>query len=202
MPTGDAPLVQLVVGGSAEPWRVLGLPVVETADGMVLPTSNCPVIWPGGDLPSGSVMLAVEHAAADQIDGLALAPVAETVTPDSGSALSVDHLVINTDDLERTSGEIARVTGHPLKRIRDAGAFRQGFHRLGRGGLILEVVDRPGVSAPHCWGFVITVDDLDALVDASKGLIGEPRDAVQPGRRIATVTEAAGLGTAVAFMTR
>lgn len=202
MSTGDAPLVQLVVGGSAEPWRLLGLPVVDTIDGAVLPTSNCPVIWPGGDMPSGSVMLAIEPADGDRIDGLALAPVTAAVAPDPASPLSIDHLVINTDDLERTCGEIDRVTGYPLKRIRDAGAFHQGFHRLGRGGLILEVVDRPGVTTPHCWGFVITVDDLDALVEASNGLIGEPRDAVQPGRRIATVSDDAGLGAAVAFMTR
>ena len=202
MSTGDAPLVQLVVGGSAEPWQALGLPVVSAGGAAALLTSNCPVIWPGGDLPPGSVMLAVDPATDSVCDGLALATPDPSIRPDSSHSLSVDHLVINTDDLERTCGEIERVTGYPLKRIRDAGAFRQGFHRLGPGGLIIEVVDRPGTTAPECWGFVITVDDLDALVESSDGLIGAPRDAVQPGRRIATVSTEASLGVAVAFMSR
>jgi hypothetical protein len=32
-------------------------------------------------------------------------------------------------------------------------------------------------------------------------LLGTPRDAVQPGRKIATLRPAAGLGPAIAFMT-
>ena len=202
MSTGDAPLVQLVVGGPTEPWQALGLPVVPAGDGSALLTSNCPVIWPGGATPPGSIMLAVDPASDSVCDGLALASPVTSVRPDPASSLSVDHLVINTDDLERTCGEVERVTGYPLKRVRDAGAFRQGFHRLGPGGLIIEVVDRPGATSPDCWGFVITVDDLDAVVESAGGLIGAPRDAVQPGRRIATVAAEANLGVAVAFMSR
>jgi hypothetical protein len=42
------------------------------------------------------------------------------------------------------------------------------------------------------------VDDVDGL---DPELVGAPKGAVQPGRRIATVRPEAGLGTAVAFMT-
>ena len=201
MSTSDAPLVQLVVGGDPDPWRAIGLPVVDTVDGSILLTSNCPVIWPGGDVPPGSVMLAVDPAFDSTLDGIAMASVIESIQP-VASPLSVDHLVLNTDDLDRTCAEVGRVTGFELKRIRDAGGFRQGFHRLGRGGLIIEVVDRPGVLEPQWWGFVITVDDLDAFVDSAGGLVGTPREAVQPGRWIATVSRDAGLGTPVAFMSR
>ena len=43
--------------------------------------------------------------------------------------------------------------------------------------------------------------DLDALATRLGDDLGAPRDAVQPGRRIATVRESAGLGLPLAFMT-
>jgi hypothetical protein len=68
------------------------------------------------------------------------------------------------------------------------------FLRLGE--CILEVFEGTGAAA-GLWGVVVVVPDLDALGP----LVGEPRDAVQPGRRIATVRREAGLQTALAFMT-
>jgi hypothetical protein len=45
------------------------------------------------------------------------------------------------------------------------------------------------------------VPDIAATAAALGHLLGAPRDAVQPGRRIATLRREAGLGPAVAFMT-
>jgi hypothetical protein len=67
------------------------------------------------------------------------------------------------------------------------------FLRLGE--LILEVVERPGASVA-LWGLVVVVPDVGALGP----LVDEAKDAVQPGRRIATVRPEAGLGVPVAFM--
>jgi hypothetical protein len=44
------------------------------------------------------------------------------------------------------------------------------------------------------------VKELDALASRLGDRLGSIRDAVQPGRRIATLRESAGLGQAVAFM--
>jgi hypothetical protein len=44
-------------------------------------------------------------------------------------------------------------------------------------------------------------DDLDATAAVLGERLGAVRDAVQPGRRIATVRREAGLGTPLAFMT-
>ena len=99
-------------------------------------------------------------------------------------AIGVDHVVVATDSLERTCGAIADATGAPLRRVREVGEMRQGFHRLG--GLIVEVVERAGLAEGPAsfWGLVICVEDLDAACARLGGeLIGEPRDAVQPGRR-------------------
>jgi hypothetical protein len=45
----------------------------------------------------------------------------------------------------------------------------------------------------------VVVEDIDAAAERSGA--SPPREAVQPGRRIATVGPAAGLATALALMT-
>jgi hypothetical protein len=69
--------------------------------------------------------------------------------------------------------------------------------------LIVELVERPDLPTGPAsfWGLVLIVDDLDAAY----GLIGSdrisaPKDAVQPGRRIATIRADVGLGLPVALM--
>jgi len=104
----------------------------------------------------------------------------------------VDHVVALTDDMDRTLAAL-RDAGLELRRERRAPA-RQAFFNLRT--LILEVVEAPG-RAPALWGLTVVVEDLGALGP----LVGEPHDAVQPGRRIATVRREAGLPTALAFMT-
>jgi hypothetical protein len=54
---------------------------------------------------------------------------------------------------------------------------------------------------PTMWGVTVSVADLDACGRELGPLLGAPRDAVQPGRRIATVRPEAGLPIALAFMT-
>jgi hypothetical protein len=113
-----------------------------------------------------------------------------------------DHLVVMTSSLERTCGAIEAATGEPLKRIREAGPIRQGFHRLG--GLIVEVVETAQVTADHAsfWGFVLIVDDLHAVCgELGPDVISVPKQAVQPGRWIATFRSSAGLGLPTALMT-
>jgi hypothetical protein len=120
----------------------------------------------------------------------------------------LDHLVVATPDLDRT---VAALTGAglDLRRTRDAGpgsgpdgARRmQAFFRLG--GTILEVV---GIEGAHgggqatFWGLAFTVDDLDATATFLGDRLGPARDAVQPGRRIATLRRDAGSSVAMAFM--
>jgi hypothetical protein len=119
----------------------------------------------------------------------------------SNGAQGLDHVVITTPDFDRTA-QVLGERGLPLRRIRDAGNFRQGFRRLGPA--ILELVENPSapVSGPaRFWGLVIVVDDLAALAARLAPHLSEPKPAVQPGRRIATLQASAGLSPAVAFMT-
>jgi hypothetical protein len=90
----------------------------------------------------------------------------------------------------------------PLRRVRDAGAFRQGFRRLGPAILeLVEAADAPPGPA-RFWGLVVIVSDLEALSARLGDLLGRVRPAVQPGRQIVTLRPAAGLSTQVAFMDR
>jgi hypothetical protein len=50
------------------------------------------------------------------------------------------------------------------------------------------------------WGLALLAPDIDATARHAGDLLGEVRDAIQPGRRIATFTRDAGLGVAVAVL--
>ena len=146
-----------------------------------------------------------EGLASERPDGLALvhadsaAAVAPPVHADGAAAgpppahpngaVVIDHVVAITDDLRRTVDALV-AAGLDLRRE----APPMAFLRLGE--CILEVVERPGAPVGF-WGLVVVVPDLATLGE----LVGEPKDAVQPGRRIATVRPEAGLTTALAFMT-
>jgi hypothetical protein len=121
-------------------------------------------------------------------------------------AIGIDHVVVVTPDFDRTATALEQAE-MPLRRVREVPAderrrpFRQGFRRLGP--TILELVEAPGArpGPARFWGLVVVVDDMDLLADRLGEHLGRPHDAVQPGRRIATLRQSAGLGQAVAFMT-
>lgn len=141
------------------------------------------------------------------VDGLvtvaAIPPPAAATVDHPLGAIGIDHVVVATPDLERTSAAITAATGAPLRRIREVGAMRQGFHRAGE--VVVEVVTLPDLPPGPAafWGLVVTVADLDAAADLlGPERIGPIKDAVQPGRRIATVRIDAGLGCRVALISR
>jgi hypothetical protein len=122
---------------------------------------------------------------------------------------AIDHVVLATPDTARTF-ETLEVAGFALRRVRDAGApgrpLRQGFFLFA--DLVLEVVGPPepvpGTAADpaRLWGVTFVAGDLDAARAAfGPDRLTAPRDAVQPGRRIAVADRAAGLGVRVALMT-
>jgi hypothetical protein len=148
-----------------------------------------------------------DDATTHSVDGVATRVIAELQPmPElthQFAVTAIDHVVITTGSLERTCGAITEQLGLPLKRIRDAGhGVRQGFHRAG--SLILEIVERPDLApetSAEIWGVVFVVDDLDsAIAWLGPDAIGAPRDAVQHGRRIASIKKDVGLGLPVALM--
>lgn len=195
----------LAVGGPIEPWERLGLAV---RGGMVSLFGTG--IFISGEGEPGLHGWALSGVADDvtSIDGLAtrvVVPPGPILCEHPLGAVGLDHVVIVTDSLERTCGAITEVTGALRKRVREVGGdgeMRQGFHRLG--SLVVEVVERAGLPEGPAgfWGLVLNVEDIDVAVDhLGPELVGPPKPAVQPGRSIATVRTAAGLGLPVALMT-
>jgi hypothetical protein len=164
---------------------------------------------------AGLVGWTLRGAASDVLDGLPTtlgeSPVPAAASPHPNGVIAFDHLVAVTPDLDRTVATL-QDAGLDLRRVREeptpAGAPRQGFFRLGE--VILEVVQEPeqviakhgGDTArpAHFWGLALLSADIDATAAAFAPHCGEVRDAVQPGRRIATVRRSAGLAVPVALM--
>ena len=123
--------------------------------------------------------------------------------------MALDHVVAFSPDLDRTVAAL-EAAGLDLRRVREgptaAGAQRQAFFRVGTP--ILEVIEHPpgtgaaqDLEAPaRFWGLAFVVEDIDASARRLGALLGEVRDAIQPGRRIATIRREAGLGLPVALM--
>ncbi|MTD43216.1 glyoxalase [Conexibacter sp. W3-3-2] len=196
----------LRVAGTTAPWTALGFSVRPE-----------PLV-PGLDI--GTTSLDLEPAAAGiigwtlvgegpaQLDGLRTTwiddpgPLRATLHPNGATRL--DHVVVMTPSLQRTTGALGDA-GLELRRTRDAGTpdrpLQQGFYRLGE--VILEVVgDVPPEGPARFWGLVAVVPDVDALAgQLGPRLVGTPKDAVQPGRRILTVRREAGLPVPFAFLT-
>ena len=194
--------VQLFIGGAPSPWGLAGLSPQGSPLGSLASTSNATLVWPSEELPSGALEIAFDgvQSGAD-LDGIECAEFISTPDGLDSSDSLIDHVVVMTNNLERTCEAVTEVTGCPLKRVREVGEIRQGFHRVGEGGVILEVVERADVSRTSLWGLVIATPSFDDLVQAAGDLVSEPKDAVQPGRRISTVKAKAGLGIPVALMT-
>jgi hypothetical protein len=117
---------------------------------------------------------------------------------------AIDHVVVTTPDLDRTVAALEDA-GLEARRVREADTggrpIRQVFFRLGQP--VLEVVGPPqpsGDGPARFFGLALTVADLAATAGALGDRLGEAKDAVQPGRRIATLRRSAGCTTAVAFM--
>ncbi len=182
-------------------WEALGFTVDDGAvslDGLSLRLGG-----PGEGIVSWTLAGISERV---DLDGLPTRVAIEPGSPGArhpNGAVGLDHVVVLAPDFDRTAAILA-TAGMPLRRVREVPAraeqpaFRQGFRRLGPG--ILELVEAPGAGSPRFWGLTIVVADLDALAARLGERLGAVRDAVQPGRRIATLRRSAGLGQPVAFM--
>ena len=113
-------------------------------------------------------------------------------------ATAVDHVVVLTGEIDCTVAALAGA-GLDLRRRREPpeAGVRQAFFNLAT--TILEVGETAG--APRFWGLTVVVEDIEAAAERLGALLGTPREAVQPGRRIATLRPEAGLGLAVALIT-
>jgi hypothetical protein len=116
---------------------------------------------------------------------------------------------VRTPSVPRTVRAL-RAAGLDLRATRDVpvapagGPLQQAF--LLAGGCVVEVVGPPadlaaGGEGAALWGVTLVARDLDALARRLGPRLGPVRDAVQPGRRIATLSAGARVACPVAVMT-
>jgi hypothetical protein len=126
-------------------------------------------------------------------------PPAEPATGHPIGATAVDHVVALTPDFDRSVDALRRA-GLDYRHTREAGrAMRQAFFVLGP--CLLELGGPVPDGETRFWGMTLVVADIDAAADQLGSRLGRIKEAVQPGRRIATLQPEAGLGVPLALMT-
>lgn len=143
----------------------------------------------------------------DSLDGIATtasdASMPATVSHPN-HVVGLDHVVVHSPDLDRTTGAFEAL-GVACRRVRDVPgrrAVQQRFFRMG--SVIIELVGPPepaGDGPAGIWGLAVVSEDLDATAQVLGDRLGPAKDAVQPGRRIATLrTRELGISVPVAVM--
>ena len=156
--------------------------------------------WTLRGLPAGTT----------EIEGLPTTPSdrpAPAPADHPNGATALDHVVVLTPDTERTVRSLGSL-GIDLRRSREVPAEQYGFEaaqsffRLGEPILELLGPREPTGDGPAgFFGLAWTVADLDALAEQLGPALGRVKDAVQPGRRIATLRhKEVGMSVATAFM--
>lgn len=116
----------------------------------------------------------------------------------------IDHVVLTTPDIGRT---VATLEGFGImaKRQRETGTYGapmvQTFFRLGQP--ILELIgpkDPMGEQPARFFGLAFTSEDLELTGKVIGDALHTAKDAVQPGRRIATLDKSAGSTIGIAIM--
>jgi hypothetical protein len=198
----------VVVADEASAWAAAGFTVME--DIACIGTVAVRLVGPTDAHDRGIVSWSLSDASLSgpEIDGLATTvarsvAACEAVEHPNGST-SIDHIVIATPDWARTIDALAAV-GFELRRERAASrSTKQGFFRAGE--VIVEVVgptEASGDPAPAWfYGLALTVADLDETKRFFGPRLSEPKAAVQPGRRIATLSHDDGVSPSLAFMSR
>lgn len=204
-----ARVAEIVLADDPPAWEALGFAV--DADGAIA-LDGVALRLAGRAAGQGLLGLALDGmppgAGLDGIARLEPGPAPARAEHPNG-VCAVDHVVVRTPSLPRTV-QALRHAGLDLRRTRDApvppaspdARLQQAF--LLAGACVVEVV---GPAAPDAtggaalWGVTLVARDLDALAHRLGPRMGAVRDAVQPGRRIATLSAHAGVGCPVAMMT-
>jgi len=202
---------ELVIADEPERWAALGF----TVAGECCRLGSVRLRLAGLDAGRGIVGWSLRAIAGVALDGLPTtrseSPVPAPAPAHPNGVLAIDHVVAMSPALDRSVPAL-QAAGLDLRRIREqptpAGAPRQAFFRLG--SEILEVVQEPddvlarggGPDRPmRLWGLALAAEDLEDAVASLGPHVGSIRPAVQPSRRIATVSRAAGLAIPVALIT-
>ncbi len=201
-----ARLVGLTAGGQRSSWHSIGL----TSSGDACLLADVELTFDPSVSGLSGWTIAADCDAEVSIDGITTRIVSDRGSSTSAESriggqriVSLDHVVVNTDDIDRTCTAITGELGLEVRRERELGnGAVQRFHRLEN--TIIEVVTGPHVTTTGAtlWGMVVSVDDLfDYFDEVGEQVTSPPKKATQPGRYISTVRSSVGLGVPFALMT-
>ena len=198
-------LVALHVGGALTPWQAIGL----MFDEHTCPLADVDIVVSGETPGLHGWTIDIGRDEIIEIDGIRTTLVSGTTPRPSLSTIGrqkvigLDHVVVNTDNIDRTTEAITAALGLEVRRERQLGnGAVQRFHKLDN--TIIEVVTGPHITQPGAslWGMVASVDDLfDLAEELGENTTSPPKKATQPGRYISTVRGSVGLGVPFALMT-
>lgn len=205
-------LLTVVVGDEPDGWARAGFTMDGSTTRIGATTIVCdPSVGPG-------IRGVAIDGLTEPIDGLPIgAGRVDTGPADHpNQVVGFDHLVAMSPMIDRTSRAL-EAAGLSKRRTREFAVGdetrRQDFFWLG--DVILELVGvvasgepepEPAPSAEpfvpaRFWGLALECDDLDSAAETLGNDLGRIKDAVQPGRRIATIrSEPFGLSVPIALM--
>jgi hypothetical protein len=209
-PGSGVTIDELVLADEPERWISLGFTVVDGCCRL----GRVRLRLAGREAGRGIVSWSLRAIASADCDGLPTAisrtPVPAAAPAHPNGVVAIDHVVAMSPALDR-SVRALQAAGLDLRRVREqptpAGAPRQAFFRLD--AEILEVVQEPDDvvergggpdRAARLWGLALVVEDLDRAVQGFGPRAGSIRAAVQPGRRIATLSRSAAVAIPIALM--
>ena len=200
-----ARLIALHAGGKPAPWESIGL----RFDGLLCSLGDVQLLVEGDEPGLNGWTIEADRDGVVEIDGIVTRLVASPPSPPADRRIGdqtmtgLDHVVVNTDDLDRTCAAFTEALGWQVRRERDAGrGVRQRFFKLSN--TIVEVVSGPHVegTGASLWGMVVSIDDMTKWADQlGPDVTSTPKPATQPGRFISTVRSQTGLGVPFAAMT-
>lgn len=177
----------VVVGDRTEGWRAAGFDVSD-AGTLTLGGTTLLLDGSGGRVVSWGL----DDVAAD-VDGLPSTPIAASPGPTvhPNGITSIDHVVVRTGDCDRTVTAFEAV-GLEVRGGRSTTSYGSPMRQVffWAGDVIVELIGpdtgEPTTDEPtSIFGLALTAADLEATAAHLGELLSTPKDAVQPGRRIA-----------------
>lgn len=177
----------VVIGDQPESWRAAGFEVSPSGT-LTLGATTILLDGSGGRVVSWGL-----DGVATEIDGLPSTATAASTGPSGhpNGITSIDHVVVRTGDCDRTVAAF-EAAGLEVRGGRSTTSYGSPMRQVffWAGDVIVELIgpdtDEPTTDEPtSIFGLALTAADLDATAAHLGELLSTPKDAVQPGRRIA-----------------